>query len=55
MVTQIGTGRTILTGADTYTGMTKVTAGTLEINNPTSLTNLINGIYGSVPILPAVP
>ena len=34
-VQQIGAGRTILTGIDTYTGMTTVKSGTLEIDNAT--------------------
>jgi autotransporter-associated beta strand protein len=32
-VTQIGTGRTVLTGADTYTGGTNIAAGTLQLGN----------------------
>ena len=40
-VTQMSTGHTILTGANSYTGTTTVQHGYLEINNATAVTNLI--------------
>ncbi len=41
-VTQMATGHTILTGANSYTGTTTVQHGYLEINNATAVTNLIS-------------
>lgn len=46
-VSQLGTGTTVLTAANSYTGTTTVAAGTLRINGDqsaaTGLTNVLNG------------
>jgi autotransporter-associated beta strand protein len=46
-VTQMGPGRLILTGANSYTGLTTVQHGYLEIANPTAVNNMINTSTGA--------
>ncbi len=46
-LTQMGPGRVILTGANSYTGNTTVQYGYLEINNATALNSIINSTTGA--------
>ena len=41
-VTKVGTGRLTLSGANTYTGVTTIESGTLEIKNATAIDNLLD-------------
>jgi autotransporter-associated beta strand protein len=45
-LTKTGSGGLILTGPNNYTGVTTISAGTLEINNTTSMTNMLTGAGG---------
>ncbi len=46
-VTQMGTGKVVLTGTNTYSGVTAISGGTLQINGASPSTNVLTNAGGT--------